>query len=73
MNISKSALEYEARTTLKTRCAASFTETKINARVWVAELRRDEIAYFDWDEVPAVIDSSEPNTEQWDDEAYYAQ
>jgi hypothetical protein len=55
------------------KTSASFTESKINARVWVAEIRRDEIAYFDWDEVPAVIDSSEPNTEQWDDEAYYAQ
>ena len=72
MNISKSALEYLERTTQRTT-PASFTESKINARVWVAEIRRDEIAYFDWDEVPAVIDSSEPNTEQWDDEAYYAQ
>ena len=73
MKISKSALEYEKRTT-QSKTETTFTESKINARIFGNKVREEEAAYwFNWNDVPEVIDSPEEHTEAWDDEAYYAQ
>ena len=74
MEISKSALEYEKRTTQSKTTTITFTESKINARIFGNKVRAEEAAYwFNWNDVPQVIDSPEEHTEAWDDEAYYAQ
>lgn len=74
MEISKSALEYEKRTTQSKTMEITFTEMKINARYLGDKIREEEAAYWwNWNDVPQVIDSPEEHTEAWDDEAYYAQ
>ena len=74
MEISKCALEYEKRTTQSKTVGITFTESKINARIFGNKVREEEAYYwFNWNDVPQVIDSPEENTESFDDEAYYAQ